>query len=130
MDSMRNGFRLLVVEDDAELCESLADVLRLSGYEVETAQDGESALARLRLDPPPDAILLDLVLPRMSAEELLDAAPWPRPPVVLMTGLVQPHRRPPGRDVLMKPFGLEQLLGRVARACDHARSAYESDAST
>lgn len=120
---MRNGYRLLVVEDDGELCESIADVLRLSGYEVETAQDGESALERLQHAPAPHAILLDLILPRMSAEELLDAAPWPRPPVVLMTGLVQPHRRPPSRDVLVKPFGLEQLLWRVARACGSSLTA-------
>ncbi len=117
---MRNGCRLLVVEDDAGLCESLAEVLRFTGYEVDTASDGEAALRVLRECPRPDAILLDIVLPRMGAEELLqvlDASPWPRPPVVLMTGMIG-AQRPSPRDVLLKPFELDELLSRVAAACD------------
>ncbi len=122
---MGNGYRLLVVEDDPNLCESLADLLRLSGYEVDTAPDGEGALVILHDAPRPDAILLDLVLPRMGAEGLLDrigGAVWPRPAVVLMTGM------PPGRDgvpadVLLKPFEVEELLSRMARACHDGTSA-------
>ncbi|GEJ55280.1 response regulator [Anaeromyxobacter diazotrophicus] len=116
---MWNGYRLLVVEDDLELCESIAEVLRLTGYEVETALDAETALAMLRGAPAPDAIVLDLVLPTMSASELV-AALDRAPALVLMSGLAQPRASafPPG-DVLLKPFGAEQLLSRVARACGH-----------
>jgi len=119
VSAIQNGHRLLVIEDDPELCESIADVLRFTGYEVETALDGETALDLLRRAPAPDAIVLDLVLPTMSAAELLAAigGEASRPPVVLMTGLAQAHR---GAftldDVLMKPFGAEELLHRVARA--------------
>lgn len=119
-----NGYRLLVVEDDAALCESIADVLRFTGYEVETAPDGDSALEALRAAARPDAILLDLVLPRMSAERLLDgvaAAAPPRPPVVLMTGMSRGAAgRPPG--VLMKPFDVDELLARIAEACGSAEA--------
>lgn len=118
---MSNGYRLLVVEDDPALCESLADILRFSGYEVETAEDGETALRRLRQAPRPDAILLDLVLPRMSARRLLgslEADALPRPPVVLMTGMVpRPEGAPAAEDVLLKPFDVDELLARIASAC-------------
>ncbi len=118
---MGNGYRLLVVEDDAALCESIADILRFTGYEVETAQDGESALRLLRDAPRPDAILLDMLLPRTDADRLLvdiDASFASRPAVVLMTGMVPgPGAAPPGDDVLLKPFDVDQLLARIARAC-------------
>jgi two-component system response regulator MprA len=121
---MGNGYRLLVVEDDPDLCESLADLLRLSGYEVDTASDGEAALARLRRAPSPDAVLLDVVLPRMGSGELLlrlrrGAAPWPA--VVLMSGMLPGQYGVPA-DVLLKPFEVTELLARVARAC-HAADA-------
>jgi len=118
---MRNGYRLLVVEDDAALCESIADILRFTGYEVETAQDGESALRLLREAPRPDAILLDMLLPRKNADRLLvdiDASLSSRPPVVLMTGMVpRPEAGSPGDEVLLKPFDVDQLLSRIERAC-------------
>lgn len=116
----RNGCRLLVVEDDRELCESIADVLRLTGYEVETALDGEAALEALRRAPPPHAVLLDLVLPRATAGQVLAAlrAAAAPPAVVLMTGLAPAYRGPFAEgEVLMKPFGAQQLVERVARAC-------------
>ncbi len=123
-----NGYRLLVVEDDAVLCESIADILRFTGYEVDTAEDGEAALRVLWDAPPPDAILLDLVLPHMTANGLLDtidASLRPRPPVVLMTGMVpRPAIAPGVDDVLLKPFDVDELLARIARACSAvARSA-------
>jgi DNA-binding response OmpR family regulator len=119
---MGNGYRLLVVEDDPALCESIADILRWSGYEVATAGDGESALRVLREAPRPDAILLDLILPHMNADRLLvdiDASFWPRPPVVLMTGMA-PRREtmPAADDLLLKPFDVEDLLSRIGRACE------------
>jgi DNA-binding response OmpR family regulator len=121
---MKNGYRLLVVEDDAALCESIADLLRVSGYHVDTARDGEAALRLLREAPRPDAILLDVILPRMTADRLLhsmDDALWPRPPVVLMTGMVEVAGALPGGDVLVKPFDVDELLERLDHACRVAR---------
>jgi len=119
---MKRNFRLLVVEDDLALCESIADLLRVSGYDVATAQDGEAAWRLLQDAPPPDAILLDLVLPRMGADLLLRGldALWPRPPVVLMTGMVGDGRSTDD-DVLLKPFDADELLSRLERACESAR---------
>jgi DNA-binding response OmpR family regulator len=117
---MKNGYRLLVVEDDTSLCETIADLLRVTGYEVDTAESGEAALRLLRDAPPPDAILLDVVLPRMNADHLLqemDVAVCPRPPVVLMTGMTSSAAVVPESDVLMKPFDVDELLERLERAC-------------
>ncbi len=118
---MWNGYRLLVIEDDDALCESIADVLRFTGYEVETARDADGALQLLRDEPAPDAILLDMVLRTTTAEQLLediDARSYPHPPVVLMTGMIQQAALAPhGEPVLLKPFGIEDLLARVERAC-------------
>jgi DNA-binding response OmpR family regulator len=116
---MKNGYRLLVVEDDPALCESIADLLRVTGYEVDTAETGEAALRLLRDAPPPDAILLDMVLPHMTSDRLLhdmDDALCPRPPVVLMTGMA-PNAEIVPDDILMKPFDVDELLVRLERAC-------------
>ncbi|HEX7623333.1 MAG TPA: response regulator, partial [Anaeromyxobacteraceae bacterium] len=118
---MWNGYRLLVIEDDDALCESIADVLRATGYEVETAQDADDALQLLRDEPAPDAILLDMVLQTTTAAQLLediDARSYPHPPVVLMTGMLpRPGLAPHGEAVLLKPFGIDELLAHVQRAC-------------
>jgi DNA-binding response OmpR family regulator len=116
---MAHRYRLLVVEDDPDLCESLADLLRLCGYEVDTARDGEAALARLREAPRPDAVLLDVVLPRTGSGEVLlglGEGAAPAPAVVLMSGMIPGQGGVPA-DVLLKPFEIDELLARVARAC-------------
>jgi DNA-binding response OmpR family regulator len=115
-----NGYRLLVVEDDAALCESIADVLRFTGYDVATARDGESALKVLHGPDRLDAVLLDVVLPRKTAAEVLEdleASGEEQPSVVLMTGMIGGARPRTSRDVLLKPFGVDELLARVERAC-------------
>jgi two-component system, OmpR family, response regulator MprA len=131
---MGNGFRLLVVEDDAVLCESIADILRFAGYEVATAEDGEAALRLLCEAPQPDAILLDLILPRMTSDRLLDtldARLRPRPPVVLMTGMVpSPASLPTMDEVLLKPFDVDELLERMAHACCAGRARAQAPSAT
>ncbi len=117
---MPNGYRLLVVEDDPVLCESIADVLRFTGYDVSTAPDGEAALRVLRGPDHLDAVLLDVVLPRMTADEVLEgleASGQAQPPIVLMTGMTGGAAAHPGGDVLMKPFDVDELLARIERAC-------------
>jgi carbon storage regulator CsrA len=64
--------RLLLVEDDANERELLAGVLRMSGYEVATADDGGAALEHLHASKHrPDAVLLDMRLPRISGRETI-----------------------------------------------------------
>src|SRR6266700_6455280 len=62
--------RILIVDDEAEIRESLQTLLELEGYEVETAANGEEGLSKLG-DQPFDLVLLDLALPGRSGIELL-----------------------------------------------------------
>ena len=55
--------RLLVIEDERDLCEDIAKKLRLSGYEADTCVDGEAALELLAVERY-DLVLLDLTCPR------------------------------------------------------------------
>lgn len=61
---------VMVVDDEPDVREYLAQILRDAGFRVVTAGDGEEALALIRAQPP-DFISLDLVMPRMSGHKLL-----------------------------------------------------------
>ena len=65
------AYRLLIVDDEKEIVESLTLRLKREGYEVSTAFDGEEALQKLR-DDNPDLVILDLMLPKLSGFEVLE----------------------------------------------------------
>jgi DNA-binding response OmpR family regulator len=62
--------RVFVVDDEPDVVELLQTVLEIEGYQVETATEGRSALARLLADPP-DLLILDLMMPDLDGMELL-----------------------------------------------------------
>ena len=66
-----NGRRILVVEDDRDIRESLQDLLEVEGYAVTTAENGRDALEQLQRMDAPSVILLDLMMPVMSGDEFL-----------------------------------------------------------
>lgn len=112
---------LLVVEDDPALREALVDTLELAGYQVEAAQDAESALGVLARTMP-GLILSDVQMPGMDGHALLRAvkAKHPGLPVVLMTAYGQIEKaveamREGAADYLPKPFEQDRLLAMVAR---------------
>ena len=117
MDGPGGSLRILVVEDDPDIRELLVDSLSVDA-EVEGAADGLDALERLRLDPLPSVILLDLRMPRLSGLELLrllEAAPG-HPPVVTMSACTS--SAPPGAAAhLQKPFSIASALAALRRAC-------------
>jgi hypothetical protein len=80
-----NGFKILVVEDDASVRDAIANALRDEGYAVETADDGQQAMEKLALGT--DLVLADLMMPKVDGRELLR---WvmhnhPGTAVILMT---------------------------------------------
>ena len=105
--------RILVVEDDPDLRETLASAMAESGAEVVVAADGVEALERLRTGPRPAVVLLDLRLPRLGGEELLTelrADPrFERLPVITMTAGYGSVSGPEVVARLQKPFDLEDL---------------------
>ena len=62
--------RIYVIDDEPDMVELLATVLKGEGYEIETYTDGRAALARV-LEEPPDLLLLDLMMPDLDGFELL-----------------------------------------------------------
>jgi CheY-like chemotaxis protein len=112
--------RLLVVDDDLELCESMADALTDAGYEAVTAPDGLRALRLSRDVQAPRLILLDLMMPDMNGwqfrEQQLRDRTMRDIPVVVMTASRDLRRHPVQADAfLFKPFTLDDLLEQVHR---------------
>ena len=123
--------RLLVVDDDAELCESITDALTDAGYEPVTAGDGLRAMTLSRDGEAPRLILLDLMMPDMNGwefrEQQLSDQQTKDIPVVVMTASRDLRRHPVQADAfLFKPFTLDDLLEqvqRVIRPGDDGRSS-------
>lgn len=61
--------KILIVDDEKEICDLLAIYLHNDGYVVETAYDGEEALEKIKADPP-DAMILDIMLAGMDGFSL------------------------------------------------------------
>jgi two-component system, OmpR family, alkaline phosphatase synthesis response regulator PhoP len=80
--------RILVVDDEIEILDTITEHLEREGYAVTRAVDGEEALRKVRNERP-DLVLLDLRLPRLSGFDVLQRlrADHPRVPVVMLTGL-------------------------------------------
>jgi len=112
---------VLVVDDDFDIREALSDVLASEGYNVLTAADGSEALETLRGGIRPAVMLLDLMMPRVSGVEVIDALRKDEAlreiPVVVCSA-----NRGYGADdlgvldVLRKPVSVDELLKAVARA--------------
>jgi CheY-like chemotaxis protein len=65
------GARLLVVDDERDVAQGLAAVLKARGYQVETAFDGRQVLERMERSPAPDLLVLDYALPVLDGEEVM-----------------------------------------------------------
>ena len=110
--------RILVVEDEPAILDALAYTLRSEGYDVETAEDGETALLRAQ-DRDFDLMILDLMLPRLSGTEILrrvrrDGAL----PVIVLTARSGEADRVLGLEIgaddyVTKPFSMAELVSRV-----------------
>jgi CheY-like chemotaxis protein len=109
---------ILVVDDDCDVRSALVDVLSSEGYEVVCFANGDEALAYLRRNPPPSAILLDLFMPVMNGWEFfrrIRATRFGDIPIIAMTG-AEPHWGSPVPLVLRKPLSPEFLLGALSQA--------------
>ena len=111
--------RLLLVEDEPDLRRTLTRALTDQHFAVDAAADGEEGLYRA-LEVDYDAIVLDLMLPRRSGDEVLDAirAAGKTTPVLLLTARDTGQDRVAGLnrgadDYVTKPFLLEELVARL-----------------
>ena len=112
--------KILVVDDERAVRESLQRALELEGYRVELAGDGEEALERLGSASPPDAAILDVLMPGIDGLELCRRlrASGNALPVLMLTARSEVDSRVAGLDAgaddyLPKPFALAELLARL-----------------
>ena len=117
---------VLIVDDDPNLLEVTSFVLESEGLAVETAKNGEEALALLRSGRLPALVLLDLMMPVMNGWEFLEeVAKDPvlkAIPVVVLTA-AERTKVPGATEVLSKPMDLKELLRVVARYVGGGRDA-------
>ena len=112
--------RIMVVDDEPAVRESLRRALSLEGYDVELAADGAEALEAIGERSDPDVILLDVLMPRIDGLEVARRlrAKGLRTPILMLTARDEIHDRVAGLDAgaddyVVKPFALEELLARV-----------------
>jgi CheY-like chemotaxis protein len=119
---------LLVVDDDDDIREALASVIRQEGYAVDEAPDGRVALEYLRSSPnKPCVVLLDLMMPVMNGWDLVDEIANDQAlrsiPVVLLTADTRGASSDPrtsGLPVVPKPLDLDMLMRFVEQSCGPA----------
>ena len=116
-----SGARVLVVDDERQILRALETTLRGAGYEVETAPDGETALTRAAARPP-EAVILDLVLPDRSGIEVCrELRTWLDAPVIVLSAVGEERDKVEALDAgaddyVTKPFGIDELLARLRAA--------------
>jgi two-component system response regulator MprA len=112
--------KILVVDDERAVRESLRRALELEGYEIELAADGSEALYRLEGSEEPDAMILDVLMPGVDGLEVCRRlrGSGSKLPVLMLTARTEVEDRVAGLDAgaddyVTKPFALEELLARV-----------------
>lgn len=112
--------RILIVDDEPDILETLQEAFEYDGYSVKAAADGKAALDWLRAEPdPPCAAVLDLYMPRLDGAALhaaMKADPRLRDVVVIFCTSA-PAQVPPGAIVMKKPIDLTRLLAVVRAEC-------------
>ena len=111
--------RILIVDDEPAVCESLSRTLRFEGYDVSIAHDGAVALELIRAQRP-DGVILDVTMPVLGGLDACRAlrAGGDTTPVLMLTARDDVTDRVAGLDAgaddyLAKPFALQELLARV-----------------
>jgi len=128
--------RLLLVDDDAVLLETLTDLLQNEGFQVTRAASGEEAEAHLKAAHPPfDLVLTDLVMPGKSGMDVLDAALKVNPgcTVLMLTGFGSVREATEAMDrgaygLVNKPLQLDQFRNTLRRLMERTELVSERNA--
>lgn len=123
---MDTQYRLLIIEDNEEISVFIGMELESEGYQVEFADNGQSGLLQFRQNPP-DLIILDWEMPKMSGPEVCQRIRRSsNVPILMLTAKKEVKDRVTGldagaNDYLIKPFELDELLARVRALLRYSR---------
>jgi len=112
------GARVLVVDDEPQILRALRTSLRGAGYEVDTAETAEAALAAAAMRPP-EAVVLDLVLPDGSGTDVArELRSWSGAPIIVLSAVGEEREKIAALDAgaddyVTKPVGIDELLARL-----------------
>ena len=110
--------RILVVDDEPQILRALGTTLRGAGYTVDTAATAEAALAAAAAQPP-EAVILDLVLPDGSGTDVCrELRTWTDAPVIVLSAVGEERDKIAALDAgaddyVTKPFSVDELLARL-----------------
>jgi two-component system KDP operon response regulator KdpE len=113
-----SGARVLVVDDEQQILRALRTSLRGAGYEVDTADSVESALAAAAMRPP-EAVILDLVLPDGTGTDVArELRKWSSAPIIVLSAVEEESEKVAALDAgaddyVTKPVGIDELLARL-----------------
>ncbi len=126
-----SGERVIVVDDEPQIRRALGTALLGHGYQVEVAEDGESALTLLA-SRPPDIMVLNLVMPGIDGFEVLrQTRTWSQLPIIVLSARGQERDKVAALDLgaddyLTKPFGMAEFLARLRAALRRAVAPSEA----
>ncbi len=123
-----DGLRILMVDDEEELVETLVERLQIRGFQAEGATCGIDAVKRIR-DGIFDVVVLDLKMPGLDGLEVIQQLKYHRPElqVILLTGHGSSEDAIMGKksgafDYLIKPVDIDELIDIIRKAADSEAS--------
>jgi two-component system KDP operon response regulator KdpE len=125
-----SGARILVVDDERQILRALSTSLRAAGYAVDTAETAAAALAAAAMRPP-DAVILDLVLPDGTGTEVCrELRTWSSAPEIVLSAVDDEHEKIAALDAgaddyVTKPVGIDELLARLRASLRRAAPSLE-----
>jgi len=126
-EEMGNVARVLVVDDNTDVLEAIADLLNAHGYSVSVSNSAENAVLQLH-EVPPNVVLTDINMPGVSGIELLDKLHGDNPqiPVILMTAFAEldvaiDAIKKGAFDFLIKPYRPAYLIHSIEKATTYNR---------
>lgn len=114
--------KILIVEDEQAICDTLVEVLEINGYSVLTANNGKEALQVLERNPPPCIILLDLMMPVMGGMDFLEYIDkldkYKHIPILILSAFnYTEHKYKNVVGFLKKPMKLDALMHIIEEHC-------------
>ncbi len=124
--------KILVADDEADIQDTLPDVLMDRGYEVATAKDGQEAIELVREKGLFDIIMLDIRMPRLGGIETLKAIKdmYPEAIVIMLTAYVSIETaieaiKHGASGYITKPIDIDEMFSAIERAVEKKRMAWE-----